>query len=492
MGRSPQASSSLPLGQIVNEQPRPRVLVTGFRQEAAETVAAIAGEVAPTVLVESYPSTVDLSEYDCVITGDEFLRIESAEHPRAEDYQGRYADPPPWWKWRQDFPPHMSIFRILDDSSQKLDAIADMKPAEGEGDSIGDAVVYLDDRVPGRHIRYAQGLPDDIAELVKRHLAPAAQARQHHITISVRYAESSAEETVAADDEGLFQLRPLLYGPSDEILAATYERSEEASVWLLPLDLLGDLRAWLVAALREWHQLYPKRFPAVADWTRAAEWATSTESDLIGRIQDADTVLERARAQHEAEVAALEEALSSARADGDAYERALLTATGTPLEQAVLRALRELGFEVQNMDDVWPEDARREDFRITDATEPGWLALGEAKGFTKGVSESGLINLMKYANLYTSEEKQAPSRQWYIANHFLREDPATRQRALHGRDDVLDAFASAGGLLIDTRELFTAVLTSRGHPEFKIDVCAAMKSQTGRFVAPKPQTARPT
>lgn len=30
------------LGQIVNEQPRPRVLVTGFQPEAAEAVASIA------------------------------------------------------------------------------------------------------------------------------------------------------------------------------------------------------------------------------------------------------------------------------------------------------------------------------------------------------------------------------------------------------------------------------------------------------------------
>jgi hypothetical protein len=122
-----------------------------------------------------------------------------------------------------------------------------------------------------------------------------------------------------------FELRPLLYGPSDEILAGTYQRSSEASVWLLPSDLIGDLRAWLVAAFREWHQLYPKRFPAVADWTRAADWATPTEADLMRQVHDADQALERARAEHEATVAAPEDALSVARADGDAYERALLT-----------------------------------------------------------------------------------------------------------------------------------------------------------------------
>lgn len=480
MLKSPQAGTdTIRLGQIVNEQPRPRVLVTGFREDQTAAVAAVAANVAPTVTVELYLPNVDLSEYDCVITGDDYLQVEPDTHPQEEQYHGGYADPPLWWKWRQKFPAHISIFRILMDL-QSVGPLADLKPSEGAGESLGHEAIYLDSHVPGRHIRYAQGLPAELTELVKRHLAPAAQVRKDHITMSVRRPTEDRDQASVTDEDS-FRLRPLLYGPSDEILAATYERSTEASVWLLPLDLLGDLRSWLVAAFREWHDLYPKRFPAVADWTHSMDWATPAESRLMDQLQDADDTLEKARAEHEATVAALEEALSSARESGDDYERALLTATGTPLEAAVSRALSELGFEVQNMDDVWPEDARREDYRITDPDEPGWLALGEAKGFTKGVSESGIINLMKYAALYASEQKQTPGHQWYIANHFRREDPATRQRALNGRDDVIEAFSSADGLLIDTRELFAVLMEARRRPECGAEIRAAMRAQTGRL-----------
>lgn len=469
-------------GQIVNEQPRPRVLVTGFGQEDAEAIGIVVAEVAPTVAVELYPARLDLSEYDCVITGDEYLRVGTDTHP-GEEESGRYADLPTWWKWRQEFPPHLSIFRILN-RSRALEDFADMRPSEGEGESLGHEVVYLKNHVPGKYVRYAQGLPDEISELVKRHLAPAAQDRADHITISVRSLKQAEDELATPSERDSFDLRPLLYGPSDEILAATYQRNAEASVWLLPSDLIGDLRAWLVAAFREWHQLYPKRFPAVADWTRAADWATPTEADLLRQVREADKALEKARAEHEATVAALEDALSVARADGDACERALLTATGAPLEVAVSGALAELGFVVRNMDDVWAAGARREDFRITDPDEPGWLAIGEAKGFSKGVSESGLMNLMKYATMYASEEKQAPQRQWYLANHFLREDPATRPQALNGRDDVIAAFAGAGGLLIDTRDLFALLLDARQHPERHSEIRALVRAQTGRFARP--------
>lgn len=489
MGKSsPNGRASVGLGQIVNEQPRPRVLVTGFAQETAELIRNVAAEVAPTVVVVPYVPTVDLSEFDCVITGDEYAHTGLEPHPREAEYLGRYDDPPMWWKWRQEFPPHISVLRILDDS-KRLDPIADLLPPEGEGEHIAYEVVYLEQHVPGKHVRYADGLPEEIRELVKRYLAPAAQARTEHITIDVRRPDQAENEPEPPAGAPSFRLRPLLFGPSDDILAATYERSSEASVWLLPLDLIGDLRAWLVAAFHEWHQLYPKRFPAVADWTRAADWATPTEADLLRQIREAEDALERARSEHETTVAALDEALATARADGDAYERALLTGTGGALELAVSRALTELGFEVRNMDEVWPEGARREDFRISDPDVPGWLALGEAKGFSKGVAESGLMNLMKYAALYASEEQRTPERQWYLVNHFLREDPATRPQTLNGRDDVIEAFAGAGGLVIDTRDLFATLFQARRHPQDMPAIRRSLRAQTGRFTLSEGTTA---
>lgn len=148
--------------------------------------------MAPTVSVELYLPSVNLSEYDCVITGGEYLRVDMDVHPREAENRGRYSDPPTWWRWRQEFPPHVSIFRIIE-RSRTVDAIADMRPSEGEGESLGQAAVFLETHVPGRDVRYARGLPDDITELVKRHLAPAAQDRKDHITISVRSLEQEAE-----------------------------------------------------------------------------------------------------------------------------------------------------------------------------------------------------------------------------------------------------------------------------------------------------------
>ena len=485
VGSRPNGEQVIRPGQIVNEQPRPRILVTGFAKQTADAVATIAAEVAPTVEVADDLDMLDLSEYDCAITSEEYLRITTGRHPAESDYHRRNETPPTWVEWRQVFPPHISVFRILN-RSRPLEFIADMSPAEGEGEVLGNDAVILNDSVPGRHVRYAHGLPDHLGDLAKLHLAAAAKKRKNHLTISSkpRLRGEDEPELTPPIEENSFTLYPLLYGPNDEILAATYKRGDLASVWLLPDDLIGDLRAWLVVALREWHQLYPTRFPAVADWTRSERWATPDETKLMRHIRNADEILETARVQHEATVAALGQQVLVARSAGDAYERALITATGTELEGAVSRALIEVGFRVQCMDDVWPPDARREDFRITDPEDQEWVALGETKGFTKGVAETGVINLMKYSTLYAREEARTPSRQWYLANQFLREDPATRQRALSGRDNIVDSFADAGGLLVDTRDLFVLLMDVRQNPDRRDEIRKSMRTQTGRFVVP--------
>jgi hypothetical protein len=160
----------------------------------------------------------------------------------------------------------------------------------------------------------------------------------------------------------------------------------------------------------------------------------------------------------------IESRLSAAADEAARYERALLTAQDEELAQAVARALRELGFQVRDMDEEWEPGKRREDYRITDPDEAAWIAVGEAKGFTKGMKETGLVSLGRWVAMFAADEKRLPSAQWYIANHYLRQDPEVRPDPLATRSDVLRTFTQSDGLVIDTRALYALLRAVQDDP----------------------------
>lgn len=248
------------------------------------------------------------------------------------------------------------------------------------------------------------------------------------------------------------RLRPFLFGPRAVPLAGSYKRTTEASVWLLPPDV-GDLAPWVLAALRDWHGLYPDRFPGIPEWTAENKYRSGAEARLHDQLKASADAMQAEIEKYEADKREIQSRLSEAADEAARFERALLTTQGDELAHAVLRALRDLGFDVRDMDQEWEPGKRREDYRITDPDEADWVAVAEAKGFTKGVREAGLFSLMKWSTMFAAEEWRVPSAQWYLANQYLRDDPDVRPDPLANRSDVLKSFTEQDGLLVDTRAL---------------------------------------
>jgi hypothetical protein len=249
---------------------------------------------------------------------------------------------------------------------------------------------------------------------------------------------------------------------------------------MLPHDV-PDLIPWVRAALAEWHRLAPDRFPGVPDWSHGDEWSTPTERALRARLRDiADERDARMQELNERE-ASTRRLLDEARSAADQDERALLTETGRPLVLAVLNALSTLGFDVIDADDDAPEDDHLEDLRITDSEAPGWIALVEVKGYTKGAKTEALTQFIRFEKRYQTQNGRTADAEWYIVNQFRSRDPSTRQAALHGKDDDIAAFASSGGLVIDTVELFRVLDEVRTGSRQAGDVRRAMREATGRW-----------
>jgi hypothetical protein len=450
---APQEEDEYRPGQTITEQPRPRVLLLRVDDK---TLAARLADKIPTLAAVDHLAGVDLHEWDCIVTNHEYTSLKVNQPPRRSGYSFHEDEDAKTFTWGQHLPDHISVvFAPTSERGIRRANILDFQPRTGKEQPSLPLVVIIRDNMDGQHVSYVEGLPLEIADVVKERLVPIARKRTSHTIYEVRSGDYTGERDL--------RLRPFLFGPRHTPLAGSYERTDKASVWLLPEDI-GDLAPWVLAALRDWHSLYPERFPGIPEWTTDSKYRSSAEERLHEDLKTRTEAIQAEVQKFLAEKEGIESRLSAAAEEAARYERALLTGQDEELAQAIARALRDLGFAVRDMDEEWEPGKRREDYRITDPDEVDWIAVGEAKGFTKGMRETGLLSLGRWAGMFAVEEKRLPSGQWYVANHYLRQDPEVRPDPLATRSDVLKAFIESDGLVIDTRALYVLLRAVQDEP----------------------------
>ena len=419
----------------------------------------------PTVEVARYLGDYNLNEWDCLITRNPpvYLKSERGEQ------ETRYDEAPVLHTWKQECPAHLSVISVLSPGDLK---VLDAYPAEAEGQTeLPDVAVVRDPSRVGTHIRKVDGLRDSLDALVTRDLVPAVKVRDKHMSFR-RWTAEGLETTRAAH----LPLTPFLLGPDDVVLAGSYPRNDDASVWLLPEDI-PDLYPWVIEALRDWHDLYPGRFPALPDWRESNDWRTATEVAIAAAK---DEHFEQFKAAYEAflrEQKAFEDQASDAKEAADLYQRALLSADGPVLERAVEKAIRHLGFRVMDMDHVHPEGDRREDLRVYDDEDPDWVAIVEIKGGKGGAKENELHGIGKWATRFAVDEGREPSAQWFVVNHQRFTDPSARPNPFGNKAAVAETFAQVEGSIIDTRALFDLLRLVEADPSLVPQARALLKAK---------------
>lgn len=441
-------------GDHLTRQPAPRVLVN---LSSADTSAAIAGlltEFAPTVRTVSWPGEVNLNEWDVLVTWRGPLDMTTED-----EHGGRYDSPDSKLihRWEQEYPRHLCVFLIVPATRGSLNVL-DAYPPSGESDEVPPVAVVQDESTVGSHVRSVKGLSEGLSALIGDTLAPVAKKRTEHSSIRRFVAEN-----VPNDATNALPLRPFLLGPDDCILAGSYERSDQASVWVIPDDC-PNLPAWVRAALGEWSELYPSRFPKIPNWDADDAWKSAAELEVTARMDALRTDMLAKIDEYEAANKVLEGELQTARGRAEMYERALLTADGEDLVDAVACALTDIGLHVTDMDQHWPDNDRREDLRVFIDGDPDWVAIVEVKGFTKGVKETELQAFGRWAERFILEHQRLPDRRWFVANHDRRHDPADRPVPFTHKPAIVDVFKSQDGLIIDTVALFDVVREVRVDP----------------------------
>lgn len=430
---APQAPDRRALEQnrLINCNPRPRVLIRGFSAHP-ELVERLLGIAETTRHIKSL-NEVRQAEWDLIITDSNLSETNTVNTV----------------KRRVSIDDHLFAIVVTPDAESRQSSSA----------------VHLEDPTDWSHamqvkfghicqeLRRIPGLPPSVAHLVHEQLEPVLKNRLKHSVIERADRANFGPSVPSTSFRETPQVEPFIETGDERPLAGRYHRSSNAEVWVLP-DGTPDLLPWVHAAIGEWHRRCPDRFPGFPDWSQETQWQTSSESKLADDLEKLHEERANAIASFETREHALQIQLDAATADANAYERALLTQQSDPLKQAVQRALEELGFTVVDADGENPDDDHLEDLRVEDPDTPGWICLTEVKGYGKGAQTAAIAQFIRFQARFQQRTGRPANALWYVVNQFKDRDPSTRQPVLNGKEEDITAFSAAGGLVIDTVQLF--------------------------------------
>ncbi|MCG7417332.1 hypothetical protein MHY30_07440 [Microbacterium sp. ACRRU] len=431
----------------LNESPRPRVLVM-LPDHLRDPVLSILGEISGTQKSIDSFEEVDPTEWDAIV-------MMGRAGWAFESFAGQ-------WHPTRTVPTNLKLVALMASGAQFEDVLTDEK------DRAHHALQLVWGE--GKRAFFPSPLDEELEEFVKRSLLPVVREREHQFGVKV----------VALTDEGERMGPPfetLLAGSNGLIYAARYQRAPGSSAWVIPSDV-NDLRPWLGRIFKEWHAEDPATFFGAPEWIEDERWSTADERSKLAEIQREKSDFEARRAAHERELATLSEAYETLRASSAQHERLLLNGQGIELQNEVRDVLREIGFDVEDMDPTWHEREPREDYRIRDEDEPGWMVIGDATGTTKGVKGTKLMTTQRFVTKFVSENRTAPVPNfWLIANQFAERDPSQRPALLRG--DELAVVKDEGNLVLDTVALFHLITAARSNPALKEPMRTMLRKASG-------------
>lgn len=205
------------------------------------------------------------------------------------------------------------------------------------------------------------------------------------------------------------------------------------------------------------------------NWVSSASYRLQRELALEQDISSLSSRIETLRTERET----LQQELT-----GEALSRRLLYATGSELEDAVLKALHILGYSAENVTEGDSE------FDAVFVSPEGERFLGEAEG-----KENKAINIDKLSQLerniqedFARDDVNAPARGVLFGNAFRLEPPETRGSFF--TDKCLSGAKRSGTALVRTPDLFLAVqfIKNSGDMEFARKCREAISNAAGAIV----------
>lgn len=430
-------------GNVLNPQPRPRVAAVGIDSDTLDQLEPLCGTL--------YRDTVpNLAEVDLIVSR---------------------------WDLKEPVPAHVLLW-----GSGGLHEIR--RPSESTWEKMSTQTAFLrDSRSHPDPIQFAQmvhgfrrkgsDVRDDIMEILGPELAVIGRDRQIGREIRAHPEPRPFEPGIAqlfdevskdaSDVSGIASLRvgevPLVW-TTDASLVALYspvgDETDRRTLgdienwdWVgLSLPHQADLRLWLRCFLEFLHSVdrdaVPRRPPLLGS---PSDWNTPDQIVLAKEVIALESEI-RTLLDQRSELLGRVEALGS---DADTGVRRVLWSKDDELVEAVATLLRELGFDVTEVDqELEPGEAKWEDLRIR-APESNTQILGEVKGYPNDARVKDLSQLRTQRERHLKLKSEEPTSWWIFNDHRNTPDPSDRPPSLRGHVDRVE---TQGVVAIPTRDLY--------------------------------------
>ncbi|KQY41486.1 hypothetical protein [Cellulomonas sp. Root137] len=255
---------------------------------------------------------------------------------------------------------------------------------------------------------------------------------------------------------------------------------------LLALPVLPSrVEEWGRWFLEEVRAVSPHLFPRSVSWQADSTWTPDDLRAALDSLEELTARRQRIQAELEADELRARGAVGTATRAAEQGIWKLVTAQGEDLVTAVVDAFQFLGFDIQDSDAlVKPGSPRMEDLQVRQPSAPEWVALCEVKGYTKGASPKGVIQLTtRPVQAFVAANQRSPSALWFVANQWL-EEPPDRRPSLLGGDPVVDLIAGWGGAVIDTVDLLRALVNIQAGRATADEVALSLLDARGRWSWP--------
>lgn len=326
-------------------------------------------------------------------------------------------------------------------------------------------------------LRLPEQLEGRLARLVRAELVPAVMEMPQVPYLEVHDGALEGYASTFAT--------PFLLDADGHHVASSFRRSHDnmSVCWALP-HISDYPELWLAAALEQWANRDPNRFPAASPWRARTKWMTMAESEVAQASQDLEAAHAEQEVRYHEEQRELETDAAIARSDAESGARRLLTMQSDPLVVAVREALQHLGFSVEDVDEGRDREslAKVEDLQVMSPDHPGLVVIAEVKGLPGGARQADIQQLGRHAAKFAVRNHKLPDRQWYVVNQFRADDPDTRETPLKSAPEAVRLFAIDGGLVIDTRCLFSLLRDVEGGALEKDEARALLMNSTGVLV----------